>query len=103
MSNGERPYVRVEPGLLFGQPTVGLQRISVEQMADYWWETGDSLAHMQANWDLTRGDLLVAWWFRAQYGGRVWKRRWGAWAEASFDALWHLQFDGPLPPRKGEP
>ena len=85
-------YVWIDPGRLSGQPCVGGHGLSCEQMADCYW-AGWSIAEMLSNWDLSRPQLLVAWWYQAKYGGRVWKKRWGAWAEASFGALWKGDYD----------
>ena len=82
------PFVSVNPGMCWGQPCVGSTRLPVEMIAEYVW-AGSDMAALSSDWDyLRRGDVLVACWFQAQYGGRRWRKRWGAWARTAGMALW---------------
>lgn len=105
LARWSRPCVVIEPCCLGGQPRIHGHRLSVEQFADLWWydKAEWTLALIYSNWDVTLADLLCAWWYIARYGSRTWRKRWGAWADAAFEHLWHQDWAAaPLPPRQSE-
>lgn len=80
----EIPSVEVTPGYSWGQPRIG--NIPVCAVAGYVW-AGEGVDVVAAEYTLTRQQILVACWYAGTYGlpaEPVWRRRWGAWAEAVY-------------------
>lgn len=103
------PEVWTNPGFSFGEPCTANRRIPVETIAGAV-RAGDSVDAVAAEFDLTRGDVLVACWYAARHIPR-WRRRpeWRAWVESrevEF-ALWHVDtvdYDAvPDPPTAAAP
>ena len=85
--------------MLWGSPVIGGHRITAEQMADYYWYTADTAEEMQRAWNLTRGELLIAFWYMGRWGSRTWQKRWRAWAESVHPQLWECDYSAPWPPK----
>ncbi len=58
--------------------------ISTETIADAYWAGDD----VEDEYGLTRHELLVALWFEATQGQPRHRRRWKAWGEQAYRALW---------------
>ena len=107
-----RPYVSVGPAMRSGQPCVNNTRLRVEDAAGMAWVEGVDVAADE--YDVTRGDVLVACWFAGTYGlpgrslalTRTWRDRWGAWAREVHGALWETSSvdygEVPDPPARDE-
>lgn len=91
-----RPAVVVNPAVRFGRPT--MSGISTEMIADMYWAGED----VEAEYGLTRHELLVTLWFEGSQGQPRFRRRWKTWAEQTHTVLWSagtLNPDTvPLPP-----
>lgn len=77
-----RPCVSHDPLMQGGAPTLNGTRLLVEMLAERYWQLGHVYEReiLQA-YEIRRRDLLVCCWFVATHGTRVWRRRWGAWAD----------------------
>lgn len=104
----------IRPGVAVGAPCVGRTGAPAWAVAGPVW-AGDSLEETARDYNCTRNDALVACWFLATYGiesawwngakrhapGRVWVKRWGAWAAEHAEAFWRHQYDRiPDPPSR---
>jgi uncharacterized protein (DUF433 family) len=98
---GERPFVRVDPAVAFGQPHI--KGVSTEAIAGMWW-AGESAETVCDDYHLSRHEFLVALWFEGTHGG--FRLQWGGWAEGAYRQLagWEpLNLGMVLPPdRNGE-
>ncbi len=98
----QHPCVWVSPGRCSGRPCIGGHRLSVDLIADLWWG-GSSAVAIQRDYAITREQIVVACWYVARYGTRMWRRRWGRWETDVFQRLWNGRYKGaPLPPRSGD-
>lgn len=76
-----RPFVSHDPAMKGGSAVLNGTRLTVEAVASVVWDGWDEAKIRRDGWDyLTRGDVLVAAWFMAMHGSRIWRRRWQAWA-----------------------
>jgi uncharacterized protein (DUF433 family) len=106
--------VWIDPGRCSGEPCVSGHRIPVELViGSVWWHGVDSAMGTYA---LTREEVLGACWYAGAgnvvrlhgKGGRYvarrgpWRKRWGAWAWESHDALWNHLYDDVNDPPRGE-
>ena len=98
----ESHSITICPGLLWGVPTVDGHRIAVEQMAGVWWRGRCTLEIIEGNWPgMNRGAVLVACWYMARYGSRLWSKRWRDWLEIAERKLWAGDYiTCPMPPQK---
>lgn len=80
----DRPHVRAEPGIRFGQPNV--KGVSAEVLGDLVF-AGDPVDEVAEDYGMTRGDVLVACWYLGMYGGKAWVRRWRSWCNDVYDLL----------------
>lgn len=83
----DRPCIVIDPAQNFGAPAIARTRTPVEVAAGSLM-AGDSMATVMAEYGLRRCDVLTACWYMGAYGPRVWRRLWGAWAEAVHPLLW---------------
>lgn len=92
------PYVGISPAMKSGQPTINNTRLPVYIVCGHVW-LGETVDEVAAEFDITRGDVLVACWYAGTYGlpserrlglapKPKWRQRWGVWAESVRDALW---------------
>lgn len=93
-----RPQITVEPGMLSGQPCINGTRVPVLSIAGSIW-SGESVAEVAGDYDITRADVLVACWYAGTYGlpgerskrlagTRYWRDRLGNWAQQVGGAVW---------------
>jgi uncharacterized protein (DUF433 family) len=95
----DRPHVRIEPAMRFGQPA--FHGVSVDAIAGMVYaERG--LDVVAGEYGLTRAQVIVACWYVGTYGDRRWRRRWGAWSKSVHGELWHCHYDVPDPPVNGD-
>lgn len=96
----DRPVVRVDPAVRFGQPHI--KGVSTEAIAGMYW-AGESAETVCDDYHLTRHEFLVALWFEGTHGERP---QWKVWAEKAYRQLagWEpLDLEMGLPPdRNGE-
>lgn len=102
-----RPHVAVDPGMKFGEPTIGGTGIAVDVVAGMVWagETVDTVAweYSGSGWTVTREQVLVACWFVATHGNsRRWRKRWKAWAEQAHQHMHAGDWDKVVDPPKGD-
>lgn len=92
------PAVQVNPAVNWGRPA--MKGISTELLGDMYWAHGE--AEVEADYELSRHELLVALWFEGTYGQPRFRRRWKAWAQQAGVVLWHTSTLDPggvgLPP-----
>jgi uncharacterized protein (DUF433 family) len=84
--NTNRPHVRVDPAQRFGRPNV--KGISCEAIGEQLLAV-DDIDILTDEYDLNRGDVLVACWYLGMYGSPAWRKRWKAWAEEAHQQMWH--------------
>lgn len=93
----DRPHVRCEPGVRFGQPHV--KGISVDRIVEM--VVVGEWNSLRDDYGLSRGDVLVACWWWADRGRSRDRaaRAWKFWATANFDAMAGGRWDAvPDPP-----
>lgn len=83
----DRPHIRVDPAQAFGQPAVA--GVPAESVGGTVWV--ESVAVAAHDYDLTRGQVLVACWFLGTQGPRKWRTRWKTWATAAGIAMWDVR------------
>ncbi len=98
----EHHFVSISPSVKFGYPCVDNNRITVEMVAQIWWEGSQTLEGIKKSWpDLNRGVVLVACWYMARYGTRLWRKRWKDWLKIADIELWNMRYKTCLmPPQK---
>jgi hypothetical protein len=78
-----------------------MRGVPTDVLAEHHW-CGDDIMD---GFDLTRHEALVALWFEARHGQRIWRRRWRAWAasvEGSLARADAVDLSGvDLPPVRG--
>lgn len=93
--------VECSPTVRGGQPTIG--GIPVAAIADRVW-AGEGVDAVADDYELTRADVIVACWYAGQYGlpsdrrpplaaTRLWRHRWGDWADQANGAPWTTDCD----------
>ncbi len=70
----DRPHLRVDPGVRFGDPCV--RGVSVYDIAGML-TAGETVAVVADDYSLTRADVLLACWFLGRHGPLEWRERWG--------------------------
>ena len=100
-SYGEEAYVVILPGRMGGRPTIGHRRLTTHMIADMYWSMGfQELIDM---YNLTHGEIVVAVWYEARYGGRTHRKRWAEWLEVNDPKLYSPSiFGNPAPPPQKE-
>lgn len=88
----ERPFVSIDPAMRFGRPCLNHTRIPVEVVADHFL-AGDPIDRICADYQLSRGDILIACWYLGQYGDVEYRDRWSAWSSHVAETLWHSTVD----------
>ena len=83
-------FVRLDPSVDFGRPLVGRSPVGV--VAGAVW-AGDPVDDVADEYGLSVPQVLVACWYMARYGSRVWHRRWGAWLRVNEAHLWSCHHD----------
>lgn len=98
----ERPFICLDPMVCDGKPTIGLSRLYVQVIAEAWWYGAFKETTIYLNWPACKGraELLLACWWMARYGTRIWRKRWGAWLKTVEGALWAGNHDVALPPHR---
>lgn len=100
----DRPHVEVDPSVRYGAPTV-VGRVRVVDVADLVW-AGEPVVVVMEEHNLTRVEVLVACWYAGTHGfpgrtgmpSRVWRQRWGTWADKAGLVLWRADGDtGTIP------
>ena len=83
----ERPHVRIEPAVRFGQPTVA--GISTDAIAGRIW-AGDSVTETADDFGLSRGQVLVACWHEGYHGQphSSYRKAWRHWADEAGQHVW---------------
>lgn len=76
------PQVTVSPAHRFGRPA--MNGISTEAIADHYWCDDP----VEADYNLSRHELLVALWFEAVHGQPRFRRRWKTWGKQVGQVLW---------------
>lgn len=96
----EHPYLYLSPAMQFGRPNIGGSRLPAEVVAQAWWD-GSSEVEIYYAWPdcKGRGELLLACWWMARYGTRLWRKRWGRWLKGVERSLWDEDYSAPLPPQ----
>ncbi len=96
----ERHLITVYPDMKFGEPCVDHHRIPAEMMARVWWNGEFTVEGIERHWPgMNRGAVLVACWYQARYGTRLWGKRWKEWLTVAAGELWAGQYDScPMPP-----
>ncbi len=81
MKNKSAPFISIAPGMQGGTPCLNYTRMTVNCIVVNWWSSGESLESMiNQEWPVTsRAELLVACWYAARYGTRLWRKRWHPW------------------------
>lgn len=91
----EQPHVRVEPGIRFGYPHI--RGVPTDAIAGMVW-AGEDLAAVADEFNLTRGEVLVACWFEGTHGrpNSGFRKAWRDWAFAAGKSMWRsaVNFDG---------
>lgn len=94
-------HVSIDPGVHFGEPCLAGRRLTTELIAKAW-RNGMSIEDIADNWEIERGDILVACWYQARYGSWTWRKRWADWLAMANGELWHGRYDTcPMPPQGG--
>ncbi len=84
-----RPHVSHDPCQRWGDPAVSGKGISVRVVAEQVW-AGERVDVVADEYDLTRGDVLVACWHAGRVGlpgkrgyrpTRLWPGRWRGWSD----------------------
>lgn len=95
----ERAFVRVDPGMNFGQPHIrGVRTEAIVGVL----VAGELAEVVAEDYGLTRAELLLAAWFEARHGSRRYRQLFKAWLgrwEATLGG-WNGQYDPaevPLP------
>lgn len=89
----ERPHVRVEPGVRFGQPHVkGISTWAVAGLV----YAGESVERTAEDYGLSLEEVFVALWFEAQHG--EYRRQWADWLLRADAVLAHGRPLGELEP-----
>jgi len=101
---GECHCITIYPSMKFGQPCVDHHRITAEHMAMVWWSGNYELKYLEDNWPgMSRGAVLVACWYMARYGTRMWRKRWKDWLYVAETELWYSRYDTcPMPPQQAD-
>lgn len=108
------PFVSVNPKMKSGQPCLNGRRISAGQIADMYWDMGESLeAEILSQYAITRADVVVCCWYVSEYGTRAQRKRWEDWQRMTWEntgrpldsdvgtGWWSPMFeDVPLPPTR---
>jgi uncharacterized protein (DUF433 family) len=103
----ERPQVRVDPAIRFGDPHVkGISVAAIVGMLS----AGESMEGVAEDYDLTRADILVGCWYVGIYGlpesPRAWRKALREWAKDAGQTMWHASdcdYDAiPDPPIGGD-
>jgi uncharacterized protein (DUF433 family) len=81
----ERPHVRVDPAMRFGQPIV--RGAPVDILGEMVWN-GDTVDEVAAEYVVDRADVLVACWYLGLHGPKRWRKRWREWALKAHEQLW---------------
>lgn len=112
--SGVSGHLSIRPGVACGAPTFATTGTAVWAVVGSIW-AGDDVDTMARDYGLIREDVLVGCWFVATYGtegawwngskrhnpGRVWVKRWGAWASENAERFWRSQYDEiPDPPSR---
>jgi len=102
MGEAFRRFVKYEPGVGAGEATIGWTGVRAETVAKRWW-AGQSLAFLEQDLGLDRGSVLVGCWHMATCGSRLWRKRWGKWAESVDIHLAQATWEkAPMPPTAKE-
>ncbi len=68
----EHPFISISPDVQGGKPCLNDTRVTVDAVIRTWW-----YLH---KWPVSsRAELLVACWYAARYGTRLWRKRWHPW------------------------
>lgn len=94
---GIEAAVWVSPARRSGGACVMGTRVPTRMVADYMWD--DAYMDLIEGFDLTRGQILVACTFEAEYG--AYQRQWDGWVVEHFKKLWHSNWKSvPNPPTR---
>jgi uncharacterized protein (DUF433 family) len=95
-NRADRPAIRVEPGMRFGEPHIG--GVTVDALASMVW-AGESVDKVAEDYERTPAEVLLACWFKARHGTRAWRKRWAAWLDEM--EMWRGNYDKvPDPPNR---
>jgi uncharacterized protein (DUF433 family) len=102
----DRFYITLDPRRSGGEPCIRGTGLRTELIAGCWW-AGRDVEDICEDYQIERGDILIACWYMAGRGSLKWRKRWGDWlkdAEAAmFPHAWAAWYAlCPLPPQKGE-
>lgn len=93
-----RPSVEFTPCMRFGEAHI--RGISVDAIVSAHWVGDDA----ESDYGLSRAEVLVACWYAARHGTRVWRKRWGPWLAANNSEndvrLWREDYEVELPPTR---
>jgi uncharacterized protein (DUF433 family) len=83
-----------------GEPCIDNHRITTNLIASVWWDGEYDLKYITSNWELDKGSVLVACYYEARYGSRIWRKRWKEWLKDNEGILWNGYYSScPMPPR----
>lgn len=91
----EDAYVWLHPARRSGEACVGGTRIPTRMLCEWWWAGRDP----RFDWGMSREQVILAYWYEAIHGTKIWQRRWREWAVENTNQMWEGNFDKvPYPP-----
>lgn len=102
---GDEHFVSIDPARQSGRPCLNLTRITTETVAGCVL-AGDNVDFVAEQYapHLTRADVLLACWYQARYGAKLWRGPWAGWAQTVHADMWHGRWDAVTdPPTREEP